>query len=142
MTVSLTSLKALKIYNACVNFLAKSQSTIRQVAEVIGILVASFPGVEMGPFYYRQLQNDKGASLKNNYGNYDAHMSVSQTACGHLQWWVENVETTFKRIDKGKPTFILKTVPSTSGWGGHIFMGDPSADQWHPSEAHIYILTV
>ena len=23
--------------------------------------------------------------------------------------------------------------------GGHIFMGDPSADQWHPSEAHIYI---
>ena len=91
-----------------------------QVAEVIDILVASFPGVEMGPFYYRQLQ---GAAIKNNYGNHDAHMTVSPTARGDLQWWVENVETTFKRIDKGKPIFILKTDACLHKWLGAYFQG-------------------
>ena len=52
MTVSLTEEKKEFIKSECENLLVISLPTIRQVARVIGILVAAFPGVEFGPLYY------------------------------------------------------------------------------------------
>ena len=107
MIVSLTTTKAQKLKKACQKLLSQSHPTIRAVSEVIGILVASFPGVEMGPLYYRHLENDKIAALKANFGQYDAVMTVSSTSRLDLQWWVDNVEITSKPIIKSKPEHNL-----------------------------------
>ena len=62
MRVSLTVEKADSLKAATQFLLSKNLPTIREVAEVIGRMVASFPGVQFGPLFYRQLENEKNSS--------------------------------------------------------------------------------
>ena len=64
MTVCLTSKKGEKIINTCSKFLNDQKFSIREVASLIGTLVATFLGVEYGPLYYRNLESDKDSALK------------------------------------------------------------------------------
>ena len=50
---------------------------MRNVSDMIGLMVASFPGVMYGPLYYRQLETEKVAALKQNQGNFEASMILS-----------------------------------------------------------------
>ena len=64
MTVSLKS-KAVELFH-------NQSPTIWTVSEMIGLMVASFPGVMYEPLYYRQLEIEKVAALKQNQGNFEA----------------------------------------------------------------------
>ena len=64
MTVSLTQNKREKLKNKCRHILNTERNTIRDVAELIGILVASFTGVEYGRLHYRALDKVKVQALK------------------------------------------------------------------------------
>ena len=44
---------------------------ILQVSQLLGFMVASFPGVEYGPLFYRSLENDKIDALRESRGNYN-----------------------------------------------------------------------
>ena len=65
-TQQLTLLKS-----ACSKLLASNSPTIREVAHVGGLLVASFPAVEYGQLYYRALEMEKIEALKLNKGNFE-----------------------------------------------------------------------
>ena len=80
--------------------------TIRQVAEIIGILVSNFPGAQYGPLYYRHLERDKYLALIANKGDYGGKMQLSPPAQIGIQWWRDNA-VTLKRD-------ILRHLPSTS----------------------------
>ena len=55
-------------------------------------MVASFPGVMFGRLYrYRQLEIEKVAALKQNNGNFEVNMQLSDIARSDLHWWIENV---------------------------------------------------
>ena len=141
MTVCLTTSKKEKVKQSCLKLLSQSQHTIRAVSEVIGLLVASFPGIELGPLYNRQLENDKSVALKESKGNFDATMTISKTACLDLQWWVDNILTSFKQISRPKPAYVVSTDASMTGWGA-FFEGAAAGGQWLPDEAinHINVL--
>ena len=49
--------------------------------------------------------------------------------------WVNKVESTNERIDKGNQTFVLEPDTSQSGWGAYS-QGIFSGGQWHPSVAN------
>ena len=55
MTVKLIHARIEKVVKACEKLLNDSHPTILNLAEVIGLVVSSFPGVEYGPLYYRSL---------------------------------------------------------------------------------------
>ena len=80
MKVYLTAERKAKLKKACLSLLANSRHTIRYVAKVIGLITASFPGVKFGALHFRDLECCKTEALKCNKGNYDNHMSFSQTA--------------------------------------------------------------
>ena len=86
MTVRLMPEKKESIKSYCIELLEKQIFTIREIAKVIGKLVASFPGVMYGPLYYRQLEKEKILALKFNKGNFDASMKLSTAARKELQW--------------------------------------------------------
>ena len=94
MTVSLTPSKAMKVKSKAVELLHNQYPTIRTVSEMIGLMVASFPGVMYGPLYYRQLEIEKVAALKQNQGNFEAIMILSVMARSDLHWWIENITDT------------------------------------------------
>ena len=57
--VSLTPEKTGKLISACQTLLAKESPSIRDVAQTIGLLVASLPGVQYGPIYYPNSEINK-----------------------------------------------------------------------------------
>ena len=58
MTVSPTGEKILKTVEACKRLQNMTKPLISEVAEVIGLIVSNFPGVQFGPLHYRFLERD------------------------------------------------------------------------------------
>lgn len=138
MIVTLSPVKAANIKQDCKNLLAKKQPASREVPAVISKLAASCPGVHMGPLFFRQLENEKTASFKLHYCNFDAKMVLSATARSDLQWWAKNIERASKPITQGKPSYPLYTDASLMGWGA-VFQYHSSGGRWAPVEASHHI---
>ena len=59
-------------------FLAnKGHILIREVAKLLGIMVALYTGVKFGKLYYKLIEYEKIQSLKLNLRDYDAYMGLS-----------------------------------------------------------------
>ncbi|KAL9976889.1 hypothetical protein ACROYT_G014230 [Oculina patagonica] len=117
MQVSLTPERALKLKNACENLLATASPCIRDVAQVLGLMTSSFPGVMYGPLHHKFLEMDKTQALKTNKGNFDKNMSLSPEAITDLKWWVSKLDTTYNLINHGDPQVTMTTDASLIGWG-------------------------
>ena len=121
MTVSLTKDKAKGIRKECKTLSGKTSPTIREVAQVVGKLVASLPAVLFGPLFYRQIEIDKASALKAARGNYEADMTLSPVALGDLAWWIANIMLVSKPIVTPPPDLIMHTdAASTVGWGATL----------------------
>ena len=140
MTVRLTSEKALAQKLDCQNFLKKSPGNIviRELAQIIGKLVSSFPGVLYGPLYYRHLERDKTEALAITHGNFDANMTLSEQSALELKWWSANVVDAFKPISHGEPSLVITTDASLSGWGAEC-QSITTGGMWSHIEAREHI---
>lgn len=133
MTVRLTSDKAFSLKSECLMILSKHLVTIREVSRMIGLIVSSFPGVMHGPLYYRNLEAEKSLALKRENGNYEAYMSISESAKVELRWWSTNVMTAYSMLSHGNPDFVLTTDASLSGWGA-CFEDTSTGGMWSVTE--------
>ena len=91
MTVTPTQDKIMKTRQCCLALLTSQTPTIQDLAEVIGVLVANFPGVEFGPLHYRNLEKDKVQALTASKGYYQGQVQLSKRSRGELQWWIDNI---------------------------------------------------
>jgi len=117
MTVSLTPEKAKKLKGAVTRILSCNRPLIREVAQVIGLIISTFPGAMYGPLYFRTTEGEKAQAIKLNQGNYDAPMELSTNAQLELQWWINNVETAHNTIYRPEPHITMSTDASKKGWG-------------------------
>ena len=69
MTIFLTPEKAGRVKNACKQLVDTVLPSIRQVAQVLGLLTSSFPGLMYEPLHYRWIEIDKTQALKQCKGN-------------------------------------------------------------------------
>ena len=141
MTVSPTIQKVSKTIQACTTLKNKQSPLISDVAEVIGILVSNFPGVDYGPLYYRALDRDKIIALKAHRGNYNSPMQLSAQSLEELDWWIHNVSQSKRDIVHPNPSIVLQSGASKLGWGA-VCMDESIGGRWTPAEAtaHINIL--
>ena len=138
MTISLTPERATKLKTACLKLMGKANLTIHEVAHVVGLMVASFPGNTYGPLFYRTLDNTKIEALKTSKGSFQGKVQLPCHVQSDLQWWVDNIERTHKPISHGTPCYIIQTDASTLGWGAH-FQGTQTGGQWTEEEAKAHI---
>ena len=117
MTVSLTQEKKAKLKLLCVEALGKGNLVIRFVAQIIGKIVSSLPGVEFGRLYYRHLQRDKIKALHRSQGVYDILMHLSEAAKYELNWWLDVDSHLCRRIKYAPCSLVFQTDASDSGWG-------------------------
>ena len=110
---------------------------------MIGLVIASSPGVTYGPLYYRQLEIEKVAALKQNQGNFEASMILSDMARSDLYWWIENITDTSNTAAHGNCQVIVYSDASLTGWGG-VFKSITTGGQWTEDESqnHIYYLEI
>ncbi len=120
MIVSLSQEKRLDIQNRCKELLRKSRPTIRQIATVIGKLVAAFPAVQYAPLHYRGLEMNKITALRKHGGNFDAKTTLWSEARNDLNWWITNItlDSTNHPIHTPKVDIQLDSDASGHGWGG------------------------
>ena len=85
-----TAAKIQKLFARCNLLLQKTTPTIRQVAEVIGVLVSAFPEVEYGPLQYWHLEGGKYMAQVAKKDDFSSTMRLSPPALRELQWWLEN----------------------------------------------------
>ena len=69
---------------ACSELKRKHKITIREVAQVISQLVATFPAVLWGPLFYRNLDSLKSTALMASAGNFEALTSLTDNATEEL----------------------------------------------------------
>lgn len=138
MTVKLTQNKIDNLYQCCQKILKLKKVKILEISQLLGFMVASFPGVEYGPLFYRTLENDKIDALKYSRGDYNASMEISLEARNDINWWIENVHKCMKQICHGEPNFLVRTDASSSGWGAE-FDNVTTGGRWNEQELQLHI---
>lgn len=139
MKVTLTADRKNSVYTACTDLLRHCRHcTIREVARVVGLLVASFPAVKYGPLHYRILEDEKKCALKKAKGNFDSYMQLSPFSQKELQWWIEHIHSTENDVCVSEPDCMMTSDASLIGWGCE-FDGTRSGGLWLPSEKELHI---
>ena len=82
---------------------SKLAHTRRELAKLIGNLVASKEAVPYGRVFYRQLQRNKIEYLQQNKGNFEAKTTLSDISKKELTWRENNITTATKSL-KNLPT--------------------------------------
>ncbi len=117
LKISLPQSRKDEIKNLCKRILGRKKDTIRKVSELIGKIVAAFPGAQYGMLHYRELEKEKTAALVQNRGNFDAIMRIREDARQDAQWWLNNVQDEYKPIIREHPSICLSSDASLAGWG-------------------------
>ena len=140
-TVTPTEAKIQKIKSSCDTLLKTPMPTIKQVAEVIGILVSNFPGAQYGPLHYRNVERDKYLALVFNKGNYEGKIQLSPMALQEIRWWLNNAITLHRDIQHPRPSVTIQSDASKLGWGA-VLGAQKTGGRWTPleTESHINVL--
>nr|XP_054752450.1 cyclin-dependent kinase 17-like [Lytechinus pictus] len=77
MTIKLPVERAQNVREECEKLLTQPKPTIRHVAHVIGKIISTFPAVQHGPLFDRNMEKEKIEALKKNKGHYDRLMELS-----------------------------------------------------------------
>lgn len=141
MTVRLTKERVHKIKTRCIKVLRAGSVTVHKFSHVIGLMVASFPGVKFGQLYYRRCDNFKTKSLKEGRGDFRTHITLTVGCRQDLEWWISNIEGAYRPVNPPPPKITLETDASNIGWGACV-KGDESRQtggKWSREEGKEHI---
>ena len=138
MTVTLTPERKSDLITSCQTASKKQSISIRDLAKVIGKIVAAFPAVMFGPLHYRQMEKEKKLALKQNFGNFDKPMTLSPQAKEELDWWIENIDSAYNVIEQNDPSITITSDASKIGWGCACDQ-EKSGGVWLPEEREFHI---
>lgn len=120
MTLSLPEEKCNRVISKCDKTVNSSQITIRELAELIGTLIAAAPATKYGMLYTKQLEQEKTLALDECCNNWSGKVSLSVEAKSDLSWWILNAGKFYNNLHKPKPQCIITTDASPTGWGAWI----------------------
>lgn len=124
MTIRLPSEKCADIIALCKEILSFPRITLRKFAQLIGKCVAAEPGVQYAALYYKSMEIERDSALKINKGNFDGYICISEESQICIQWWIDNIETSFRFISLSKPHRRIESDSSGTGWGCHDVTND------------------
>ena len=117
MTVSLPDSKKQDIIELCNKLLQAEKTSIRDVATLVGKMVAAFPAVEYARLHYRSLEIDKISALKRSKGHFDRPIQISKNSISDITWWISNIQNAYKCITRDNPGVCIESDASKEGWG-------------------------
>ena len=82
---------------------------IRQLAKVIGIMVASVPDAQYEKLLYRRCDILKAKTLKSHGENYAAKLTLTRECQQDIWWWIENVDIANRNVILPDPVLVLET---------------------------------
>ena len=102
MKVKLPEEKKEHIKEQCRRHLQQETSTVRELAALIGKLVAAVRAVAPGPLNFRQLQMQKTRGLIKHGMNYEARIRLTPECRAEIRWWAEELDTLNRNSTSGR----------------------------------------
>lgn len=115
-TISLPSEKCHKINKLVQKFTNTRKCTIRNFAQLIGVLVAACPAAKYGWLYTKILERQKYLALQNN-PNFEATFKPHPIILNDLNWWKLNVFKISNSMKTASYDLEIYTDASRTGWG-------------------------
>ena len=113
MTVTLTDDKCSKFTRLAEDILGRDLSTIREVAGLVGMMIAFAPGIEYGNAHIKALERDKNKGVIVHKGDYEGLMWISFEAGSDINWWLTHLQTNARVIRRNTPSVTIYTDAST-----------------------------
>ena len=136
--VFLTTEKEEKLVKAGTKVLEQGWSSIREVAGLIGLMIAFSQALTYGAAHTKTLERDKIEALRHSRGDFEAKMCLSTEARTEITWWLDHVGYSGKEVREPPPSVIIFTDASTEGWGAHV--GEATAGgRWSEEEKEFHI---
>jgi len=110
-TVCLTEQKQLEMKNARLHIIKVQRPTIRLIAQLLGLMTSSSPGM-----YHRRFDTEKTKVLS-QCEDFEGTMELTSPVLDDINWWINNIHLSYYVIDHGEPHAVLYTDASTTGWG-------------------------
>jgi integrase len=93
------------------------QTTLRQAARVIGLIVAASPATEYGKGHYRSLERAKTDALIDAHADFSAPFVWPESTAQELDWWAQLPSPITTCFAAREFTEELTTDASLEGWG-------------------------
>ena len=138
MIVELPEKRISVIIRECKILISAKFASIRVVARIIGLIVATFSAVELGKLHYRKLERRKVHALLKARGNFNKRMKIDQSMKSELIWWIKNLPYQYRVIQRPQPEVTITTDSSTIGWGCE-FNEVTFNGKWTRSESKLHI---
>ncbi|KAK2717692.1 hypothetical protein QYM36_006463 [Artemia franciscana] len=116
MCISLPERKIEKVLDSVSKVLRQKSTTIQNLAETLGVLVSTFPAVELGPLYYRKAESLKIQALKHAKGDFAARLTLTSDVISELHWWLNIANHASKAIEPRSIDKYLCSDASKLGW--------------------------
>ena len=111
---------------------------IRQVAALLGLMVAYTPAVLYGGAHLKALEVAKNEALKLARGNFEHSMIIPPEAWVDINWWVRVIGNAPNPIRLDAPDITVTTDASLEGWGAHR-KGVAIGGRWKLNEVNAHI---
>lgn len=138
MTMKLPTEKRNYIEKSVNHLIKVDKCTIRELAHLIGVLIAACPAAEYGWVYTKLLERQKYLALFKNNDNYDAKIFLHSDAKLDLSWWASNIQKTSRSIRPVNFDLEIFTDASRTGWGG-VCNGNRVNGAWKAEETKFHI---
>ena len=116
VTLSLTDEQKNEIKTILTDCLCKHKIYLRELARILGNIIASFPAVTFEPLPYRHLEREEITGLKYK-GNLEGKLRLSAKAKAEIQWWINNIDNSCHHINIPNPDITIYTDASVTDWG-------------------------
>lgn len=138
MTLSLPEEKKAKLIKTILEFLYRDSCLIREMAALIGLLVAACPGVPYGMLYTKMLEREKMKALILNDHDFDRSMTIYSHVKKDLEWWLNSIPVAKNPIRSLNYRLEIFSDASLTGWGAHC-NGENANGFWSLGERKLHI---
>lgn len=116
LNIQLPPDKRIRIVTETKKVMKMHQCKIRYFAQYVGLLVSACPAIEYGWLYTKQLERCKYLNLL-GHNDYDKTMIIPTSLHQDLEWWLQAVPHSVKRIRDDHFKLEIFSDASTTGWG-------------------------
>lgn len=137
-SISLPQEKRQNIAQMIQKFSKLPKCTIREFAQLIGVLIAACPAARYGFLYTKILERHKFLALQRHNDNYEAKIVLPSSILEDLNWWRDNIFTTFCPMRTLQYKKEIFTDASRTGWGA-VCDGQKINGKWKLAELEHHI---
>lgn len=117
MTIALPTQKLLTLKKTAKRMMEREETTIQDLACLVGMMVAAHPGILPAPLYYRQLEMAKSKAIRRGL-SYDSKIQVNTDMKSDLAWWVHRASSHNGRcLQITQWDLMIESDASLKGWG-------------------------